>query len=290
MIGDWTIEAIRAEVADAYAEYAWSREARIRAYFQSRPGLASRHPLLARDAAAALPPGHADLAGRIRPGQRHRWWLSGKSSQMLALGLLGASERTDPELRALGRQVGANFGAKPETYFELELDPRALGEHPRTTTLDYFAASQRALLCVEAKWTEEGMGLCSCGDIQRQHGKCAQRVRSRIAYWEAAAQLGIAEADPGRRCAVGTAYQAVRLAAATSALAREYETPTGIAALLYDAENPYFAGHDAWPGWPAILAEISPPAFVTCSWQTLVKTLPLDDATRDWATTKFGLA
>jgi hypothetical protein len=290
VIGNWTIEDIRTEVADAYAEYVSSREARVRAYFRNRPGLASPHPLLARDPTAALPAGHANLADRIGPAQRHRWWLSGKSSQMLALGVLGVNETADPELRALGNLTGLDFGAGPKTQFELELDPRALGEKPRTTTLDYVATSQRAVLCVEAKWTEEGMGLCSCGDANRQEGSCSSRVLSRRAYRQAAARLELAEPPSGGRCAMGTAYQAVRLFAATTVLARDNGNAHSVAALFYDEENPFFDGHNAWPGWVEILSAVSPQAFVTCSWQALVGALPLDEATHDWAIAKFGLA
>jgi hypothetical protein len=66
--------------------------------------------------------------------------------------------------------------------------------------------------------------------------------------------------------------------------------------LLYDAQNPYFASTDEWPGWPDLLDEaISAVAdpddfrFVALSWQELVPSLPLDEPTRTWAADKHGL-
>ena len=65
-------------------------------------------------------------------------------------------------------------------------------------------------------------------------------------------------------------------------------------ALLYDRNSPYFRGTGSWPGWPAVLAHTlsrsqSRLVFRSCSWQELVKRLPLDEATIAWAREKHGL-
>ena len=67
-------------------------------------------------------------------------------------------------------------------------------------------------------------------------------------------------------------------------------------ALVYDAQNPYFAETDEWPGWPrlldeAVAAHADPEdlRFAAISWQELVPLLPLDEPTRAWAADKHGL-
>ena len=66
--------------------------------------------------------------------------------------------------------------------------------------------------------------------------------------------------------------------------------------LIYDAANPYFAACGDWPGWPGVLSAALDDAnhhdlrFRAVSWQELMPLLVLDDAARDWAREKHGLA
>ena len=64
-------------------------------------------------------------------------------------------------------------------------------------------------------------------------------------------------------------------------------------ALIYDAENPYFAGCGSWPGWPAVhdytlRGQDESIRFRAISWQELVALLP-DDKLREWARDKHRL-
>lgn len=291
MIAGWTHERIAAEAGAAYAEYLSRREEDVRRYFCEHVGLVShRSPLMARDAVSALPPGYAWLAARIPPEERHRWWLSGKSSQMLALALLGVAEAVDPTLRWIADLTGADLG-RATARFEYALEPHLLAEHPRTTTVDYAVTGSRAVICLEAKWTEAGMGACSCGTTQPGVGRCAARVIAREHYWSAARELGIQPGADGA-CGTGLAYQAVRLIAAADALnAANGGTGSAHVVLAFDAENPMFAGHGDWPGWASVMANATHPrvTVIAVPWQQLVSTLPLDPGTRAWAREKFTL-
>jgi hypothetical protein len=94
-------------------------------------------------------------------------------------------------------------------------------------------------------------------------------------------------------CPLSPVYQAVRSVAAALKLSK----PDGAAVfgLIYDANNPYFAGQGEWPGWPAVLRDALVDAnqtrvrFRPDSWQALMPHLVLDDATRAWAHEKHGL-
>lgn len=65
-------------------------------------------------------------------------------------------------------------------------------------------------------------------------------------------------------------------------------------ALLYDADNPYFAGVGGWPSWPRVLERAlgrheDKLLFRSVSWQELLPRLPLDRATREWLRVKHRL-
>jgi hypothetical protein len=87
-------------------------------------------------------------------------------------------------------------------------------------------------------------------------------------------------------------HQAVPNVAAALALA--VTTQTAGFALLYDARNPYSAGHGDWPGWLTVLRHTLDGAhpqlqFRARSWQELIAQLPLDAAALAWASEKHGL-
>ena len=151
--------------------------------------------------------------------------------------------------------------------------------------------TETIVLCIEVKWTERGLGKCHCGPVARSTSTCTAAVLGRSAYWTTAARsLGIAR-EPGQPCQLGLGYQAVRLLAATRALASPQRRPVAI--LLYDGRNPYFAGNDDWEGWaPALtmVTEDSPVEFVAIRWQDLVEALPRDRALKTWLTDKHKLA
>ncbi len=297
-LGDWTFAQIHQECAGAYAKYRSDLDARYKAYFDANPQVASGHPQLAASFEAAMPPGMAELAARIPPELRHRHHLSGKSSQGLGLGLLGAASLRDPFLpwfeEALSPVAPFSMTNPPTATFEHELDPAILNERPRVTAIDFFVETSDAVICTEVKWAEEGLGRCSCGAASVAVGDCAGRVLERSAYWDAARELFfLPERSQGKPCPISPGYQAIRNVAAARALAKGRQP---IFVLLYDARNPYFMETGSWPGWPIVLRATLADAdkaslmkFRAVSWQELIPKLPLSDLERTWAQEKHGL-
>ena len=226
----------------------------------------------------------------IEPAEWHRWHLSAKSSQTLAVGALGAATDLDPSLAWLTPVVGA-IGAAPRVRFEHVVDAELLGEHPRQTAIDVLVETSDTVLAIEVKWTEQGLGACRCGANARAVSACAPVVRGRGAYWSAALACLDARYTPGAPCQVGLGYQAVRLFAAARALAGPDRRCAVL--LIYDARNPYFGGAGAWPGWADALAQATDATtvpFVAVSWQALVGLLPRDESLEDWLANKHDLA
>ncbi|MBA3263968.1 MAG: hypothetical protein H0T69_16170 [Thermoleophilaceae bacterium] len=300
-LGGWSRPAIEAECQAAWRRHDRRLGARYARYFEEHPELVGEQRSAARDLAAALPPGWDALAAAIPTDGWQRQHLSGKSSQTLGVGLLGAAAGRNPSLAwlwdALAPLPAAGDGA-PTIEFEHVVDPDLLGERPRQTSLDVLIDDPNVLIGIEAKWREHGIGPCRCrGDgVGPTAGeRCARRVEQRDAYWETAATvLGLGDRDPDTTCPVSPAYEWVRHAAALRALAGPGRL--AVLALLYDADNPYFAADGDWPGWPALLsqavdANADPERFrfAAVSWQELVPTLPLDEQASAWAADKHGL-
>ena len=299
-LAGWTGPEVAAECRTAYSAYKARKTAGYSTYFAANPHLkADGHAYSAKDLAAALPDDWAALDAQLPQAERHRYYLSGNSSQVLALGLLGVATRLDPSLRWLWEGLSPLPGPTPSVLspeFEFTLDEQTLGEKPRQTSIDYFVDDASAVICLEAKWTEEGIGGCSCA---RSGGKpltgaCATRVEARSAYWDVAYEVfRMPKREHGKPCPLSFTYQAVRNVAAALALARPGQA--AVFALVYDEHNPYFGGCGAWPGWPealrATLEDAHPRLlFRSVSWQELMQVLPLDDSARLWADEKHALS
>lgn len=201
-LADWTAAAITKECAAAYAGYERRRTDRYRRYFQERPELRGGHPFKARALEQVLPQTWGGLAALLPSEQRHRHILSGKSSQALTLGLLGPAlslDRSGEWLTAFGAPAPTGM---PHMRLEVELDADVLDEHPRTTAVDFLVDAPDWVLCLEAKWTETGMGTCSCTTAPTPTGAdCSKRVLERTAYWETAHELfGLPDRDSTRAC------------------------------------------------------------------------------------------
>ena len=136
--------------------------------------------------------------------------------------------------------------------FEVTLPGTLLNEGRRPTSVDWLLGGDRGVLAVEAKFTERGLGRCSCP--RRAEGQCSDAVLARPYWTVAQQQLGWSRA-PGP-CPVSLAYQGVRNVAAAHALAGE-ERVAGFG-LLYDARNPYFAGTGSGLAGPACLRRRCP--------------------------------
>jgi len=301
-LANWTELEVFEECRVAYAAYARAKTESYIAYFGAHAELRDEHHTYkARDLAAALPEGWDALAELLPAADRHRHHLSGNSSQILALGLLGTSARRAPSLAWLWEGLSSsasplparNATSNPGWQFELTLAPQVLGERPRQTSIDFTAADDRVLLCVECKWVEAGLGKCSCPAPAPLTGTCSDRVLARDAYWKTAYDVfHLPEREVGKACPLSLTYQAVRNVAAAQALAQDGQLP--VFAVIFDADNPYFCGAGDWPGWPSALAatlpaDQSPVRFVSVSWQELLALMPLDTAAAAWASEKHGL-
>jgi hypothetical protein len=297
-LAGWMTPEIEAECRAEYGRYKRARNERYTRYFQKNPDFAGGHPLKAKDLASALPAGHEGLVELLPEKERHREHLSGNSSQVLALGLLGPAVLAERTLDWLFASLvpplpPSRDDAVPVFQFEMTLNPDVLDEQPPRprTAVDFFANSESYVLCLEAKWTEAGMGTCSCG--HRESAACRPEIVKRDRYWETAHEIfGLPPRVQGEFCPIHTGYQAIRNAAAAITLAGDRDP---MFVLVYDQTNPYFGGCGAWPGWPtAIEQTLEKQAeerihFAACSWQDLLMNLPPNRAVSTWAQEKHGL-
>jgi hypothetical protein len=297
-LANWSGPAVAKQCREDYNRYRLAKTESYRAYFAANPHLrADDHEYKAKDLGAALPEEWSGLAHQLPVGERHLHHLSGNSSQVLALGLLGVGKQLDSSLAwlwdALAPLPPRSASTPASASFEHKLAPGTLGEQPRQTSIDFFVDDPAALVCVECKWAEAGIGACGCDKASAVIADCSDRVLDRDIYWGTAYEVfHLPKRDSGKPCPLSFTYQAVRNAAAALTLADAGQQP--VFALIYDADNPYFAGCGDWPGWPdaldATLNEVGAPLrFASVSWQELLPLLPLDEPAAAWASEKHGL-
>lgn len=302
-LAHWTTPAIDQECRAQYSLYEAALIRHYTRYFASRPNQSSlRQAYSARYLESALPPGWGHLWQLVPQDLIHTHARSGRSSQAVALGIFGAALRASSNREWFWRAIGLPHlasSARDEQRFEFEhaLRPSDLNEHPRVTKLDLAVSNRKAFAAVETKWSEPGLGICSCirdGDGNPASGfTCAKRVCSRTAYWEIAEEVFTISAarSPDVGCRVSAAYQAIRNFAAARQLAQE-RTPVFV--LVFDERNPYFTETGFWPGWPRLIKSAvrrsgTKVIFRAVSWQNLIRRLPLPKVVRLWASEKHLL-
>jgi hypothetical protein len=285
-LADWTTERIDAECVNSYDEYLAQLRLGHITYFEGRPEQRSETcPFVARNREGAFPDDWDHLAGALAARVWHRHHLSAGSSQVLEIALLASATRADP---LLGWLSDARCLRRPLTLFEVELAPSVLRERPRQTSLDWLVLDRHNVIAAEAKFTERGLGQCSCEG--REAGLCSERVLERPYWCVASKDMRLHRYASRARCDLSLAYQAVRNVAAAQAIAAGRRS-TGFL-LLYDVRNPYFVGSRAWPGWIRMLSQLmtrSATTFMPLSWQGLLGRAPVDDQVRAWAREKHGL-
>ena len=122
----------------------------------------------------------------------------------------------DPSLEWLWEAAGAPavLGDVQDTQFEVTVPAELLNERPRQTAVDWLVTREQAVLAFEAKFTEQGLGRCSCSG--REYGQCSDAVLSRPYWTVVEEELGWTRATEPAPCPVSLAYQAVRNLAAAS--------------------------------------------------------------------------
>lgn len=297
----WSVSAISRECR-AYGVLKSALDQHHRTFFHDRPALASGHPLKAKDLESALPPGAGSLARLLPEHGRHQHYLSGGSSQVLSLALLGNAFEASPGLEWLAGLLGVPqlfADARPVTRFEVDVDRSLLNEYPRTTAVDLLVEDSQTIVCLEAKYEEKGIGTCSCG--KKDPGapaaaRCAGNLLERTAYWDVARDIfQLPPRVPGLPCPISVSYQAIRNVAAARELA---DGRRSVFALAYDERNPYFSGAGDWPGWVSVLHQLLQPAeeatggrilFRAFSWQQLLRSGAVDNPVVAWANEKHLL-
>jgi hypothetical protein len=214
-----------------HRRYKRGLEERYTEYFAAQPELRGIHKRKARDLPAALPAGFEGLERWLPESVRHLHYLSGGSSQVVALALLGAACRGGPSLRWYGELLDLPLlarGGSPKVQFEFAPDSLVLGERKDfPTTVDVLVSDDALFACGEAKYWEAGLGRCtSCAknapdsedggrkaDPAETSG-CSSEVRGRARYWVTAREvLGLPERVDGQACPIASAYQGARNAA-----------------------------------------------------------------------------
>ena len=231
----------------------------------------------------------------IRPGDRHRWFRSMKSSQALTQSVFGA-------LIAYGRldvltRIEAECG-RPAFFDDaggwectLEQPVQVLNE-PRPTTLDvmlWHPDGRRVV--VEAKLSEREFGGCSrrrlapgeegyCdGSYTHQQGRrtrCSLTEQG-IAYWEHLPKaLGWDAEREHIPCEFGQTYQLSRnVLAAQVRHGGERRPELGHATVVYDARNPALRGNGmASQQWKMVAGRVRPEGGLRkVSWENITREL-----------------
>lgn len=292
---DWTKPEIDSACSTSHGRFDRELALHYSQYFEKHSELRGTHRHCAKNIQAALPQNWGHLADKLPVAERHRHHLSGKSSQLIALGLLGAAHQIDPSMQWMWKllDIQKEAGARPKVSFEFKVERTLLNEQPRVTAVDFLVDDPEIVIAAEAKWAEKGMGACSCsdGDGDATIGACADRILEREGYWSTAHEiLGLPKRTAGNYCPISTSYQAVRNIAAARALAKERKSAF---LLIYNEKNPYFRDLNGWIGWPEILQSTLRVSekflFRAVSWQRLVTLLPIDDDVKVWAREKHQI-
>jgi hypothetical protein len=106
-LANWSGPQIDAECGAAHGAYRARRTSSYQAYFGANVEFKDEHHTYkAKDLVAALPDGWGELADALPVPERHKEHLSGNSSQVLALGLLGVAARRNQSLAWLWEGLG----------------------------------------------------------------------------------------------------------------------------------------------------------------------------------------
>ena len=236
-----------------------------------------------------------DIRAAIPGSQRHRWFHSLKSSQVLTQSVFGAVHAFD-RLDLL-QDVTAECG-RP-AFFEdhcgsslvFEHEVRGL-EEPRPTSIDVLLSGPQKRVAIECKFTEQEFGACSrpqlrpddatysdqhCDGryrVQRERSERCALTEIGIQYWRHLPHLFDWPADRDHvPCPFADVYQLARNALAAALMPDGALDPvTGHVLVVYDARNPAFREiGKAERQWGSATAACHVPGLVRrLSWQHLM--------------------
>ena len=254
-----------------------------------KPEFADMNVLVPSDAAQ-----RAQIRTAIRFNQRHRHFVSLRSSQALTQSVFGAISAAGPLdlLAGITAECGrpAFFTGDDHWKLEFEHNVATLGE-PRPTSIDVVLSGPDRCVAIECKFTESEFGTCSrprlrpgelgwCdGSYRVQEGRrnrCAL-AEIGIQYWDHLP--GVFAWPPDRDhspCPFGPVYQLARNALAAAVRPGGLVDPArGHALVVYDARNPSFqAGGVADRQWESTIAACRMPGLLRrISWQRLLSFL-----------------
>ncbi|MHB1455399.1 MAG: PGN_0703 family putative restriction endonuclease [Armatimonadota bacterium] len=249
----------------------------------------------------------------IKPYQRHRWFGSMKSSQVLAQSVFSNLQYHN-KLHILKGLTGDDDqplfirNLSPKCSMEFEVD--YLGEQSgRGTNVDVFFNGDYRV-AVECKIAETEIGSCSrprqesgaddyCnGSYSHQHKgdeRCSLTAKG-IEYWKHIPDLfTLDSAADYDTCPLRETYQLVRNILAACVQSKSGPTPdmvNGHAVLLYDDRNPEFhdccgKGMNAWQNTKDALKPEFKHLLQKCTWQELVAELRTDPELK-WLTDELN--
>jgi hypothetical protein len=290
----------KAELYRRYWEYQQDQFPVWQEYFDCPVAPGTRPPVFQKDHAwrnVLVAPNASQqeidkLLDLLPKSDRHKWFRSMNSSQILAQSVFGNLAICDCLSSLADLQADDGMSLLGETRissdtFAMEFKVDYLAE-PHTTSVDcYFWGDYQ--VAIECKFTESEVGTCSRPRLPRTHParcngtytkqgtrteRCAL-TESGVLYWRYVPQLFHWDGTKDiSSCPLRANYQLVRnvLAAGVKRGGR-VSTTNGHAVLIYDERNPAFQeGGKGWAAFTETRRALREPAMLRkCSWQRIIQ-------------------
>lgn len=314
------------DIIQRFWDYQKTKFPNYRYYFETSKSKNSRPPVLHKESEwlnVIMDPKSNQqeilaLLNLIPKYERHRWYRSFTSSQVLAQSILG-NLKIHQKLDYLNQILDDEFNEPllnnintSSAEFSLEYKVNYLNE-PRQTSLDAYL-NDGYKIAIECKFTEEDVGNCSrpkltikdsnynsdfCNgsySFQNNRKERCSLTEIGVLYWRYIPQLFNWQNDSDHpTCPLNSTYQLVRnILSACIKQDGTLSESNGHALLIYDERNPAFQNN----GKVSIAYQFTKDSLFNkkllrkCSWQKIVNHLRYNNAL-DWLTSevnnKYGL-